>query len=117
MKQSSTLTLRTVAALLLVNLFYSTVSIATKFTSMQEMLSLRYFVGLAITVLIMGLYAVLWQQILKKVDITLAYMFKATGVIYVLLYSAFLFNEGVTSWNIIGASIIIIGILLFVKAN
>ena len=105
-----------VIGLLLVHLVFSTVSIAVKYTSMQEMLSLRYFIGLGIVILILGTYAIVWQQVLKRVDITLAYMFKATGVIFVLLYSVFLFGEPITTWNIIGAAIIVIGITLFVKS-
>lgn len=105
-----------VIGLLLVHLVFSTVSIAVKYTSMQEMLSLRYFIGLGIVILILGTYAIVWQQVLKRVDITLAYMFKATGVIFVLLYSVFLFGEPITTWNIIGAAIIVTGITLFVKS-
>jgi drug/metabolite transporter (DMT)-like permease len=105
-----------VIGLLLVHLVFSTVSIAVKYTSMQEMLSLRYFIGLGIVILILGTYAIVWQQVLKRIDITLAYMFKATGVIFVLLYSVFLFGEPITTWNIIGAAIIVTGITLFVKS-
>lgn len=107
---------KTVIGLLLVHLVFSTVSIAVKYTSMQEMLSLRYFIGLCIVILLLGTYAIVWQQVLKRVDITLAYMFKATGVIFVLLYSVFLFGEPITIWNIIGAAIIVTGITLFVKS-
>ncbi len=108
--------LKVVLILLLVNLLYSTVSIAMKLASMQEMLSLKYFICLGTIVIMLGIYAVVWQQILKKVDITLAYMFKATGIIYVLLYSVFLFGESITVWNIVGAAIIVTGIVLFVKS-
>ena len=109
-------TLKVVIGLLLVHLVFSTVSIAVKYTSMQEMWSLKYFTGLGIVILILGTYAIVWQQILKRIDITLAYMFKATGVIFVLLYSVFLFGEPITTWNIIGAAIIVTGITLFVKS-
>lgn len=109
-------TAKIVIGLLLVHLVFSTVTIAVKYTSMQEMLSIRYFIGLGIVILFFGTYAIVWQQVLKRVDITLAYMFKATGIIFVLLYSAFLFKEPITTWNIIGAAIIVTGITLFVKS-
>ena len=63
----------------------------------------------------LGTYALVWQQLLKRIDITLAYIFKGTGLIYVLLYSVFLFGETITIWNVIGTVLIVLGITLFVK--
>ena len=116
MSSSSNLTFRSVAVLLLVYLFYSTVSIATKFTSMQEMLSLRYFMGLAIVVAILGIYAIIWQQVLKRIELTTAYMFKGTSLIFVLLFSALIFNETITLWNVVGTVLIVGGIVWFARA-
>ena len=116
MKSSSNLTFRSVAILLLVYLFYSTVSIATKFTSLQEFLSLKYFLGLAIVVAMLGIYAIIWQQVLKRIELTTAYMFKGTSLVFVLLFSALLFNETITLWNVVGASLIVGGIVWFAKA-
>ena len=116
MSRSSHLTFRSVAILLLVYLFYSTVSIATKFTSLQEFLSLKYFLGLAIVVAMLGIYAIIWQQVLKRIELTTAYMFKGTSLIFVLLFSALIFNETITVWNIVGARLIVGGIVWFAKA-
>lgn len=116
MSQSSNLTFRSVTFLLLVYLFYSTVSIATKFTSMQEMLSLRYFMGLAIVVVMLGIYAIIWQQVLKRIELTTAYMFKGTSLVFVLLFSALIFNETITLWNVVGAALIVGGIVWFARA-
>ena len=116
MSRSSHLTFRSVAILLLVYLFYSTVSIATKFTSLQEFLSLKYFLGLAIVVAMLGIYAIIWQQVLKRIDLTTAYMFKGTSLIFVLLFSALLFNETITLWNVVGAAFIVGGIVWFARA-
>ena len=115
MKSSSNLTFRSAAILRLVYLFYSTVSLATKFTSLQEFLSLKYFLGLAIVVAMLGIYAIIWQQVLKRIELTTAYMFKGTSLIFVLLFSALIFNETITLWNIVGASLIVGGIVWFAK--
>ena len=102
--------------LLVVNFVYASVSLATKFTSLQEFLSLKYFLGLAIVVAMLGIYAIIWQQILKRIELTTAYMFKGTSLIFVLLFSALIFNETITLWNIVGASLIVGGIVWFAKA-
>lgn len=48
--------------------------------------------------------------------ISTAYMFKGTSLIFVLLFSALLFGEGITINNLIGSAIIIAGIVLYAKS-
>ena len=95
---------------------YSCTSFFTKYASLQEFLSLPYLLGLAGTFAVMAVYALLWQQILKRIELTTAYMFKGTSLIFVLLFSALIFNETITVWNIVGASLIVGGIVWFAKA-
>ena len=99
-----------------VNLIYACTSICTKMASRQEMLSWPYLFWIAGAIGVMGVYALLWQQILARMPISTAYMFKGTSLIFVLLISALLFGEAITLNNVVGAVIIIIGIILFAKA-
>lgn len=102
-----------VIILLVINLLYACVSIFTKYASMHEMMSWHYILGLIGAIGIMGVYAILWQQVLKRVELSLAYMFKGTSLIFVMLMAYLLFGEQITWNNIIGAIIIIVGIVLF----
>ena len=99
-----------------VNLIYACTSICTKMASRQEMLSWPYLFWIAGAVGVMGIYALLWQQVIAKMPLSTAYMFKGTSLIFVLLFSVLLFGEAITLNNVIGAVIIIIGIILFAKA-
>ena len=99
-----------------VNLIYACTSICTKMASQQEMLSWPYLFWIAGAVGVMGIYALLWQQVIAKMPLSTAYMFKGTSLIFVLLFSVLLFGEAITLNNVIGAVIIIIGIILFAKA-
>ena len=99
-----------------VNLIYACTSICTKMASRQEMLSWPYMLWIAAAIGVMGVYAVLWQQVIARMPISTAYMFKGTSLIFVLLFSVLLFGEGITLNNIIGSVIIIVGIVLFAKA-
>lgn len=65
---------------------------------------------------VMGVYAVLWQQLIMRMPLSTAYMFKGTSLIFVLLISALLFGEAITINNVIGSAIIISGIVLFAKS-
>ena len=107
---------KTYLALIGVNLIYACTSICTKMASQHEMVSWPYLFWIAGAIGVMGVYALLWQQILARMPISTAYMFKGTSLIFVLLFSVLLFGEAITLNNVIGAVIIIVGIILFAKA-
>ena len=94
-------------------MLYACVSILTKYASQQEFMSWNYMVGLIGAVGVMGLYAVLWQQVLKRIELSLAYMFKGTSIVFVMLLAYVLFGEQITWNNIVGATLIIVGIVLY----
>ena len=99
--------------LLLANFLYACVSLFTKYASQHEFMSWNYMLGLIGAVGIIGLYAILWQQVLKRIELSMAYMFKGTSLIFVMLLAYVLFGEQITWNNIVGAIIIIVGIVLF----
>ena len=99
--------------LISVNLIYACTSICTKMASRQEIMSWSYLFWIAGAISVMGIYAILWQQVIARMPLSTAYMFKGTSLIFVLLFSVFLFDETITLNNIIGAVIIIFGIVLF----
>ena len=98
-----------------INVVYACTAIFTKMASRQEMLSWPYLLWIAGAVGVLGVYALLWQQLIARIPLSTAYMFKGTSLIFVLLISALLFGEAITMTNIIGSVIIIFGIVLFAK--
>lgn len=99
-----------------VNCIYACTGICTKMASRQEFLSWPYMLWMAGAVGVIGIYAILWQQIIARIPISTAYMFKGTGLIFGLLFAYLIFGEQITVNNLIGAAIIIAGIALFSKA-
>ena len=99
--------------LIAINFLYACVSIFTKYASQQEFLSWNYMLGVIGAIGVMGLYAVLWQQMLRRIELSMAYMFKGTSLVFVMLLAYILFGEQITWNNIVGAIIIIVGIVLF----
>lgn len=98
-----------------VNLLYACVTLFTKFASQQEFVSMPYCLGLCGAVGVMGAYAICWQQILKHIELSTAYMFKGTSLIFVMLLAFAIFGEAITMMNIIGATVIVLGISLYAK--
>ena len=96
-----------------INVLYACVSLFTKYASQQEFMSWGYVWAFIGAVMVMGVYAALWQQILKRIELSVAYMFKGTSIIFVMLFAYIFFGEQITWNNIVGAIIIIVGIVLF----
>lgn len=96
---------------------YSLVGVMTRCASMYPFLSWQYLSFVVGAVGILGVYAILWQQLIQRFDISLAYMFKGLGVVFALLICHYVFDEVITTHNIIGAIIIIAGITLFAWAD
>lgn len=99
-----------------INLIYACTAIFTKSASQHQFLSLHYILCLVGAVAVMGVYALLWQQVIKRMPIAEAYMFKGTSLIFVLLLSALIFGEVITLSNIIGAIVIIVGIVIYARS-
>ena len=93
-------------------LIYSMTGIFTKMSSMQEMLSISYIQYFALVILSMAVYAVLWQIILKRVELTQAYLFKSLTVVFSLFFAWSIFHEVITLKNLIGCGFIVAGIVL-----
>jgi drug/metabolite transporter (DMT)-like permease len=78
-------------------------------------MSLAYCLWFLAAIGVMGAYAIGWQQVLKHVELSTAYMFKGTSLIFVMLLAFAFFGEAITLMNIIGACVIIVGIALYAK--
>lgn len=102
--------------LVFVNFIYACTSICTKMASRQSALSCLYLLWIVGAIGVMCVYALLWQQVISRMPISVAYMFKGTSLVFVLLFSALFFDEVITINNLVGSVIIIAGIVLFAKA-
>ena len=102
-------------SLISVNVLYACVMVFTRMAAEWPFMSWRYCLWLSVAVGIMAIYAICWQQILRRVELSTAYMFKGTSLIFVMLLAFIIFGETITWANIIGAAVIIIGIILFAK--
>ena len=71
----------------------------------------------AIMLAALVVYAFGWQQVIKHLPLTTAYANKAITVVWGILLGFLLFGESITLRQFIGAAVIIVGIVLFVRAD
>lgn len=91
-------------------LVYSFCGVFSKLASGYEFPSTLFVVFYGISLGLLGIYAIFWQQILKYFSLTEAFFNKAVIVVWGMVWGVLFFREGITLNMIIGAVIIIVGI-------
>lgn len=88
----------------------------SKYASFYQFLSLKYLLFLSASILILFVYAILWQQIIKRMPVSDAYMLRGMTCFIGLTLAYLIFNEPITTFNCIGTTITIAGIILYAKS-
>ena len=96
---------------------FSLGSVCSKIAGQAEFLSIKFIVFYGLVLVILFGYALVWQQLLKKLPLVTAYANKAVTVIWGVLWGTIIFKEQITIWNILGAALIIFGIYVVVSAD
>ena len=91
---------------------YTLATVAAKFASGEEFLSFKFILFYGIEILILGIYAILWQQIIKKFEISIAYANRAMALLWSLVWAVVFFGEAITLKNVIGVIIVVIGTII-----
>jgi len=93
-------------------MIYTLSGVAAKQAAMYEALSwpFLFFYGLEIAVL--GVYAILWQQMIKRFDLSIAYANRSMAILWSLIWAILFFGERITLKNIIGVLIVLAGTML-----
>lgn len=86
--------------------------IAAKFASRYEFMSLGFISCYGVEIVILGIYAILWQQIIKRIDLSIAYANRSVAIFWSMLWAYLLFQERISVGNILGVILIFIGTLV-----
>lgn len=100
-------------ALHILMLVYSMAPVCVKMAGRQPTFSFYFFLFYGLSVVILAVYALFWQQIIKRMLLTTAYANKAVTVVWGLVWGAVIFGEGVTLKKVIGIAIVLAGVVLY----
>lgn len=95
---------------------YALLGVFSKLAAHEQFLSLKFILFYGIVLVNLFLYAIFWQQIIKRLPLITAYANKAITVIWGILFGFLFFRESVTVQKVIGAVIIVAGIYLVVSS-
>lgn len=96
---------------------YSMSGIFSKLAAREQFLSLRFCIYYICIIFLLGIYAIFWQKILKKLPLTTAFANKAVTIVWGIIWGCLFFKETVTVGQIIGAVIVIAGVVIFAKSD
>ena len=93
-------------------LLYSLCSVCSKNAAMYGFLSLSWVLWYGVSLGGLFCYAILWQQVIKRMPLTVAFANKSVVVIWGIVWSVLFFQEAITPNMLMGATIIIVGICI-----
>ena len=98
-------------------LFYSVGGVCSKLAGREAFLSFRFILLYGGLLIITLAFAVAWQQIIKRMPLTTAYSNKAVSLLWSTLWGILIFNERLTLRMVIGALIVLCGVVMVVRAD
>lgn len=108
---------KTLLLLHIMLMVYSMSGICSKKAATATFLSFDFCLYYGIVIMLLGIYAIVWQQIIKMMPLTTAFANKAVTIIWGIIWGALFFSEKITIGKIIGALFVIIGVVLFAYSD
>lgn len=106
-----------VAALQACVLLFSISSVLMKLAAQHPRLSFPWIALYFGALCLIGLYALAWQQFLKRVPLTTAYANRAMTMLWSMVFGVLVFHEAVT-WNmLVGVAVIGFGVYLVITGD
>lgn len=93
-------------------MIYSINTVVAKLVSGQPFLSMKFILLYGLEFAVLGVYAICWQQMIKKFELSIAYANKAMTLLWSLLWSVLLFGAKITPAQIIGVVLVILGTVI-----
>lgn len=96
---------------------YALGDVFSKLAAGAEFPSLAFVVLYGLILATLAVYALGWQQVIKRMPLSSAYANRAITIVWGIFWGALLFAEPVTPGKIVGALIIAAGIALYARAD
>lgn len=98
-------------------LLFSISGVFSKLAAMENCGSSNFFLYLSLMLLLLFLYSIGWQIVLRYLPLMLAYANRAVTMLWGIVWGVLLFGEGLTLGKILGAGITMLGVILYFYAD
>ncbi|WP_206214462.1 DMT family transporter [Adlercreutzia sp. ZJ141] len=97
--------------------FYSLCSICAKLAAEQQFMSCGFILYYGGMIAVLGVYAIGWQQVIKRLPLTLAYANRAVTIVWGVVWGCLFFGETLTVPKLVGAAIVLVGVVLYATSG
>ncbi len=91
---------------------YTFAGVMSKLAAGYQFMSWGFILLYGAEIFILGVYAILWQQVIKRVDLSMAYANRSIAIVWTMVWAVLFFSETITLQNIIGVAIILVGTMI-----
>lgn len=91
---------------------YTLASAMGKFAADHDFLSVPFLLLYGAEIALLGLYAILWQQVIRRVELSVAYANRAVALLWSMVWAVAFFGEKLTPGNIAGIAVVLIGTMV-----
>ena len=109
--------IKTLLLLHILLMVYSMSGICSKMAAKESSINLKFCLFYGIIIVLLGIYAIGWQQIIKRLPLTTAFANKAITVVWGLVWGLVFFSETITYGKVLGALLIIAGVVIYAYAD
>ena len=111
-KMNQKISLKNIIVLQAVVIVYTLSSVVAKLATGEEIFSFSFFLFYGLEIAILGVYAILWQQMIKRFDLSVAYANRAMAVLWSAVWAVVLFREELGIKQIIGIAFVVLGTVI-----
>lgn len=104
-------------ALHIMLMIYSMSGICSKMASKYEFLSIKFCFFYGMVIVLLGFYAIAWQQIIKRLPLTTAYANRAVTIIWGAIWGLLVFNEKITLNKVAGIALVVVGVIIYALSD
>jgi len=91
---------------------YTISSVMAKLASAHEDDWQRFLLFFGLEFVLLGIYAILWQQMIKRFELSVAYSNRAMAIVWSMIWAVIFFHDRITLRNLLGVALVVAGILI-----
>ena len=96
---------------------YSLSDVCSKTAAGAPFMSFRFLFFYGCVLGLLGVYAIGWQQVIRRLPLTVAFANRAVTVFCGIVWGVLFFREQVSPLRLVGAALILAGVVLFARAD
>ncbi|MBO5030917.1 MAG: EamA family transporter [Lachnospiraceae bacterium] len=93
-------------------MIYTISSVMSKEASASKGDAVRFLFFFGMEFVILGIYAVLWQQMIKRFELSVAYANRSMAVVWSMVWAVIFFHDTITIKNAVGVLLVVTGTVI-----